>query len=65
MTEQERKDIDPVFCAAGLQQILMRKSYDFDYEETACLVGAISLLLDKPYNVWSKEPMLDPPRIIY
>ena len=55
MTKEERNAIDPELCAEGLRYILHKYARQFDYCETAVIVGSISLLRDKsddyPYQV--------------
>lgn len=47
MTEEERRRIDPEFCAEGLRYILHKHYQQLDIAETAAIVGAISLLRGK------------------
>ena len=52
MTEEERKKIDPAYCAKGLRQIMNRVGGTLTQYEFACLCGAISLLLDESMDKW-------------
>ncbi len=47
MTDEERKEIDPEFCAEGLRYILQTYFHLLDFPETAVIVGTIALLRDK------------------
>ena len=47
MTEEERNEIDPEFCAEGLRYIAQRLYLILSYEEKCAMVGAICLIRDK------------------
>lgn len=55
MTEQEKKEIDPFYCAKTLQHILNKFLYKLSYAETAGITGAIAILFDETdMEKWDK-----------
>ena len=52
LTEEQRKQIGPEYCAEGLKKIAIRLGFRMEQEEYAAITGAISLLLDEPIEVW-------------
>ena len=52
MTAEQRKAIDPEYCAKGLQKAICRLGFLMENKELAAMYGAISILLDKPMEEW-------------
>ena len=52
MTDKERNEINPEYCAKQLKSIMYKMSNKMSTDELSGIIGAISLLTDKKAEEW-------------